>query len=249
MRERACEGRIQYIIRSMSHTLNLYRLQQIDSQMRRAQDRAVAVSEQLENDSELRLAIERAQEAETGHQAARKALDKAEADVEAQRIKIEQTEASLYGGAVRNPKELEDLQDEAASLKRHLVTLEDRLLECMLAVEAAEAASRTAAEAAQALRESLMEQKRDLTQEKASLENELGRLKTEQEAVLGSIPQEAIGLYDRLREQHRGVAVSAITDNSCGACGSRLTLALVQSARSGSAMALCPSCGRILYGS
>lgn len=46
-------------------------------------------------------------------------LKTAEAEAEAQKIKIEQTEASLYGGSVHNPKELQDLQREVASLKKH----------------------------------------------------------------------------------------------------------------------------------
>jgi hypothetical protein len=37
-------------------------------------------------------------------------LKQSELEVEKQRIKIQQTEASLYGGLVHNPKELQDLQ-------------------------------------------------------------------------------------------------------------------------------------------
>ena len=62
-------------------------------------------------------------------------MKQSEAEVEKQRIKIEQTEASLYGGHVHNPKELQDLQKDVASLKRHLETLEERQLEAMLVVE------------------------------------------------------------------------------------------------------------------
>ena len=233
----------------MSQTLSLYRLQQIDSQIDRAGVRLQVIAEQLENDHELSAANQAAEQARASLQSAERSLRQAEADVAAQRIKIEQTEASLYGGTVRSPKELQDLQNDSAALKRHLGTLEDRQLEAMLAGEAAESADHAAAEKARVVRERLLEQSQGLRQEQESLQKELERLKTEHDAVLGNIPAEAIRFYDRLRQQHRGVAVATISDNSCGACGSNLTLAQVQLAHSSSEMAICPSCGRILYGS
>jgi hypothetical protein len=233
----------------MSQTLSLYRLQQIDSQIDRASTRLAVITEQLGNDQELRAAGEQAQQARTSLQSAEQSLRQAEADVEAQRIKIEQTEASLYGGTVRSPKELQDLQNDVAALKRHLATLEDRQLEAMLAAEAAESSSHTAADGAQGLQDRMAEKNLGLRQEQESLQKELERLKTEQGAVVGNIPQETIGLYERLRHERRGVAVSTISENACTACGSTLTLAHVQLARSGGEMAICPSCGRILYGS
>ena len=66
--------------------------------------------------------------AQTEWQAAKTSLRVAEAEAEAQKIKIEHTEASLYGGSVHNPKELQDLQRDVASLKKHLTTLEERQL-------------------------------------------------------------------------------------------------------------------------
>jgi predicted nucleic acid-binding Zn-ribbon protein len=233
----------------MSQTLSLYRLQQIDSQIDRARARLQAVAGLLENDQDLRAANEQAQEAEAAHQAAERALHKAEAEVEAQRIKIEQTEASLYGGSVHSPKELQDLQNDVAALKRHLATLEDRQLDAMLVAEAAEASNRSAVEKAEQVREHLMEQNQDLRQEQESLQKEIERLNTEHGAVVGNIPQEAISFYDRLRQERRGVAVATISENSCEACGSTLTLAHVQLAHSSGEIAICPSCGRILYGS
>src|SRR5687768_18403957 len=76
--------------------------------------------------------------AERKHHEAERALKLSEAEVEKQSIKIEQTESSLYGGRVHNPKELQDLQKDVASLKRHLSTLEERELEAMLVAETTE---------------------------------------------------------------------------------------------------------------
>ena len=123
----------------MSAAFGLYRLQLIDSQMDQARTRLDAIRKVLENDLELRTATEHFLAAETAQKEAKGSQQQAELEVNTQRIKIEQTESSLYGGSVRNPKELQDLQNDVASLKKHLATLEDRLLEKMLAMETATA--------------------------------------------------------------------------------------------------------------
>ncbi|MCC7511584.1 MAG: hypothetical protein IT296_02925, partial [Anaerolineae bacterium] len=107
----------------MSAALGLYRLQQIDTQMDRARARLEAIRAALDNDAELRAASERLAAAEETRRETERAQRQAEAEAQSQRIKIEQTESSLYSGAVRNPKELQDLQHEAASLKKYLATL------------------------------------------------------------------------------------------------------------------------------
>ena len=51
--------------------------------------------------------------------------------------KLARAETRLYGGGVRNPKELEDLQRDAAQLRRQLSQAEDSLLEALICAETA----------------------------------------------------------------------------------------------------------------
>jgi hypothetical protein len=233
----------------MSQTLSLYRLQQADSQIERAQARLLAIQKTLDDDANLRQANEQADSAKALYQSADRALKQAETDAQSLRIKIEQTEASLYGGKGHSPKELLDLQNDVAALKRHLVTLEDIQLETILATEEtmfAQVAAETDLRAAQIYS---TEQNRSLQEEQNTLQKELEKLFAERAAVAGPIPSDALGLYDQLRQQRRGLAVAVISENSCSACGSGLSAAQMQSSRASGQMALCPSCGRILYGS
>jgi len=233
----------------MSQTLSLYRLQQTDSQIDRAQARLQAIQKTLDDDAELRLANERADSTKAICQSGDRALKQAEADGQSQRIKIEQTEASLYGGKGHSPKELLDLQNDVAALKRHLVTLEDIQLEAMLAAEEAMSTHQAAQANFLVAQSHSAEQNRGLHEEQNSLQKELEKLFAERAAVAGPIPPDALGLYDQLRQQRRGLAVAVISENSCSACGSGLSAAQMQSSRASGPMALCPSCGRILYGS
>ncbi|HUE98181.1 MAG TPA: C4-type zinc ribbon domain-containing protein [Anaerolineales bacterium] len=231
----------------MSAALGLYRLQQVDSQIDQIQARLRAIQQTLENDVELRATNERFAAAEGRHKDAERALKLSEAEVEKQRIKIEQTEASLYGGRVHNPKELQDLQKEVASLKRYLETLEERQLEAMLVVEAAEQELQTAKTDLEHVQSNRKDQTKDLSKESETLLRNLERLNSERQAVVTDIASKTLSVYDQLRKQKRGLAIATIGDNSCEACGTTLTPSQQQNARSTSQLFHCPTCGRILF--
>ncbi|HLO33009.1 MAG TPA: hypothetical protein VK249_27940, partial [Anaerolineales bacterium] len=152
--------------------------------MDQIQARLKAIQQILENDVELRSANDHFTAAEGKSKDAERALKLSEAEVEKQRIKIEQAESSLYGGRVHNPKELQDLQRDSASLKRHLETLEERELEAMLAVEDAEKDLEAAKAALEHIQSNLKEQNRDLTREIETLHKDLERLDSERQAVV-----------------------------------------------------------------
>lgn len=227
--------------------MGLYRLQQVDSQIDGIQARQRTIRETLQNDLKLQAATQAFSAADSKHKEASRALKQTEAEVEKQRIKIEQTEASLYGGRVQNPKELQDLQKDVASLKKHLETLEERELEAMVLAETAENELQTAKTELDQIQVNLNEQYRDLTKENETLDKELERLEHERNAILSDLVSSAVSTYEQIRKQRRGIAVTTISDSACTACGTTLTLSLQQSARSATQLFTCPTCGRILY--
>lgn len=232
----------------MSQTFKLYRLQQLDSKLDQIKSRLNEIENILNDHRELRLVENEYNLATDQFNQATKALRLAEENVRAQRLKIEQTEATLYSGKVRNPKELQDLQNESAALKRYLAVLEDRQLEQMIAHEESETERNAAAERfdqEQIRSESLYQ---DLLKERAGLLDDVKRLEAERDAAISPISQTDRDLYKKLRQQRQGVAVARVTDAYCSACGSTLSSALLHAARSPNQITLCDTCGRILYG-
>jgi predicted nucleic acid-binding Zn-ribbon protein len=231
----------------MSQPFKFYRLQQIDTQLDRLRGRLSEISIALQDRAQVDEAEQKVKAADQVLQAVRKDLRRAEDNVKDQRIKIEQTEAALYGGKVRNPKELQDLQNEAAALKRYRAVLEDRQIELMVSEEEAallyQAASSDLTAAAQA------DQKRQelFIQERSHIEKDIPPLEEERQAMAGSLTPEELNLYEQLRRQRRGLAVALVTNKACSACGSVLNSALLDAARSPSQITRCDSCGRILY--
>lgn len=233
----------------MSQTLTLYRLQQTDSQIDRAEARLLAIKKILADDNELSTAIEHTELSKAKFISANATLEQAEADTQNQRIKLEQTEASLYSGKGHTPKELLDLENDVGALKRHLTSLENIQLDAMEVAEEITAAYNQSQVELGAVKDNKEKQNASLQVENNTLLKELQKLQAERSAVAGAISPDIISRYDLLRLQKRGLAVVVISEGSCSACGSRLTAADIQSARDSRSIAHCPSCGRILYGS
>jgi predicted nucleic acid-binding Zn-ribbon protein len=231
----------------MSAAFNLFRLQQADSSLFHARGRQEAIENALEDDAETRQAREGAQSARDARLRAESTLREAEYETQAARVKIQQVEASLYAGRVSNPKELQDLQKDAESLRRHLVTLEDQQLEAMLALEEAESADAHAQSVLDEALASRAQHTKVLEAERATLSVDIMRLETERRAIAQGLDAQSLAHYDALRVQKRGVAVAALSDGTCNACGAPLPPSQRQAAHISEQMIHCPSCGRLLY--
>jgi predicted nucleic acid-binding Zn-ribbon protein len=233
----------------MSEVLNLYRLQQLDHQIDRITSRLTEIDKALSDDRRVVVAQKKVALAQKNSKDKQALLKKIENDVEDQQIKRKLNQASLFGGKVKNPKVLQDLQMEAEALARYISKLEDDQLEAMLASEAANEALEAAEKVYQQAKGTAIEENASLLGEKTKLEDDLERFLREKEAVLKPIPPKSMQLYENLRKSKRGAAVAAISDGGCSACGQNLTPADLQSVRVSNSLVYCPSCGRILFSS
>ena len=232
----------------MSLSFNLFRLQQTDTRLSHAKARDKAIKEALENDAETQSARLQYREAEEGALRADSAMRGAEYETQTTRIKIQQAESSLYGGRVSNTKELQDLQNDVESLKRHLAVLEDSELEAMFAAEKAAETNKTAQRFLQETLADAEIRMRDLVAEQQKLETEIPRLESERQAIVAGIDRAALSDYEALFTQKRGLAVATLSEGACSACGALLTPAQRQAVHVAEKLMHCPSCGRLLYG-
>lgn len=231
----------------MSTSFGLFRLQQVDSRISKIEVRLAKIQDTLDNDTELRSGRDQARSAQEELRACEHARRTLEEEARGQQIKIQQAESSLYSGNIHNPKELQDLQSEIVSLKKHQATLEERELEAMMQVDVSQSALQAAQENLGRIQSRLGDEHRKLIEEQESLSLDLATLNAERQAAVTSIATDMLRIYDELRQQRRGMAVAEVSDNSCSACGTTLTAALQQNARHTTQLVMCPSCGRILY--
>lgn len=231
----------------MNQALLLYRLQQIDTQIDQSEASLAELERLLSGDEAVLQSQQAAKDAEKALHHSRQALKQAEAAVHDQQVKIGTSEASLYSGRIHNPKELQDLQKEIASLKKHLGVLEDEQLEAMMALEDAEKADQSAQHGLTSAQAGFAERSAGWLGQKDLLLRNLERLKAERSAALSLVQPDSLKVYEMLRKRKSGIAVTSIKEGSCTVCGTEIRPSELQTARAAQTLVYCTSCGRILY--
>jgi predicted nucleic acid-binding Zn-ribbon protein len=226
---------------------DLVRLQETDTALdsRRASldDAESRLGESEEVESE-RLRVQELREA---LRAARARQRDIEAEAEALRAKIAPEEEKLYSGAIRNPRELSDLQSEIDQLKRHLAQVEDRDIEAMSSVEQAESELHAAEQHLAALEAEWQAEQRTLIEKIERLRAEIASYEAQRAERSSYVDDETLRRYEHIRRAHQGRGVAQLDRNLCTGCRISLPVSIVNRARSGSTIVQCPNCERILY--
>ncbi|PVV83727.1 hypothetical protein DD509_05725 [Dehalogenimonas alkenigignens] len=167
----------------------------------------------------------------------------AQADDLTSRIQV--YEEKLYSGRITSPKELSTLQKDIELLKGHRAPHEDRALELMEAIDAAEDGIARAEATLQRHKEALEVRRRELGEKLQTIGAELSGHEARRAALLSEIPAEAAEQYRLLRQQ-KGRAVARVEQGACRGCGIAVTSAWLHRARTGE-IVRCTNCARILY--
>ena len=232
----------------MNTGFQLYQLQEIDSAIDAVNRRIKEIEKSLSDESLINQAKNLVERCEANFQQQKTLFNTIDNDIQSKKIKKAQSESSLYGGSISNPKELQDLQREIASLSTYITKSEDELMANYVDLENAE---KELADAKENLHTKLSEfesQKSLLTGEKNNLAHSIQNLIGKRESVIAPIETAILGNYESHRRSKNGIAVARLQDDSCSSCGASLTPNQCQQARSQVKLFNCPSCGRILYG-
>jgi|YNPNPStandDraft_1061719.scaffolds.fasta_scaffold14842_1 predicted nucleic acid-binding Zn-ribbon protein len=195
------------------------------------------------------------EEARTANENARKRLATLRAqlhdgELQAQTLdtKIKGIEERLYSGRVTNPKELDGMEKDLQMHKRQRNALDDKLLELMEAVEQAQAHLEETTRTLQHLEAARARELEQLAHEREALTARLDELNTARAETRARLAthDDALRLYDHLRQTRGGRAVVPLKRDACGACGFAIPTALIQHIREGNALVVCSGCGRIL---
>lgn len=230
----------------MTTAAELFALQEIDLALDRVTARLAEIEEALAEPEEL-LEARRLVEEKAAAAAALRARQKdLEWAVDEARQKAAEVEGKLYGGSIRNPKELSDLQADLKSLQAQVRKREDDLLSLLVELEDAEAELARAQAACAGLQAQWEEERQRLLQERADLEPEAQRLEAIRRDRSSGADRSVLGLYQTLRERRGGRAVAKVERGMCQGCRITLPMSVLQKARAGLGLVQCVSCERIL---
>lgn len=223
----------------------LYRLHLVDSALEDMKKRAAA----LDGGKAILAEISRYK---TEHAEALEAPKHLEAEIkdlesrsQAHLAKIKHLEKELYGGSVVNAKEAAGYEQEIATLKGLRSQHEDRELELMELLPAAEEAAKPHQQRLSQLAKAFEQKKQSDIAESEQLKKAYAEKSKERAPLAAAVSSGLLAQYDAIRKKHGGIGMGVVQGANCGACGNNLPTKVLDWLNSDKVIT-CESCHRIL---
>jgi len=225
----------------------MYELQKVDVMLIKVSKRLQQLQQLLGETDAVRAARQQVAETEAALHSWRGKQKDAELEGKSLAERIQSTEQRLMSGTVRNPKELETLQQSLDALRRQRDLVEEHGVEAMLLADELTDTLTTRQAALQTVEGEWTGSQGELRQEDTKLKQNLMLLKRKREAVAATLGAPLLERYETMRKRKAGVAVAAVQNGSCSACHVSIPSGVMNSLRgSQTALVVCPSCGRYL---
>ena len=228
----------------MSLAGQIYKLQQVDSEIERKQQTLGEIESELKDNRDLLIAKTKLTTQEQKLAEAKKKQKELEWELEDIQEKAKQTRRELFSGKVKNPKELMNLENEVKSLKIRIGGKEEGLLELMAQTEEMETDVKERNKEVDKLQREWQQSQKFLSQSKAEIEVELGKIRELRQQLAQPLDTEKLRLYEYLRLT-KGQAVARVEQGRCQGCRISLPTSQWQRVKAGE-LVQCNNCDRIL---
>ncbi len=231
----------------MSEGRQLYDLQEIDLEIDAKRDALSEVMSCLGDSAvvdQSRLSLARDEEGLAELERSQRELEREVEDLQA---KAAVSEERLYGGTVKNPKELASLQEQVANLKGRMKGLDDKTLDIMSDLETVHQQVSSKRQELAKVEEEWQEEQASLSQKQAELNSALATLEQKRKDLASKLDTASLELYQALRRIRQGKAVAKVEQGVCQGCRIALPMSELQRAKIGQELVQCSSCERILY--
>jgi uncharacterized protein len=171
-----------------------------------------------------------------------------EDEIASLRMRAQQADKQLYSGTTNNPRELQALQDDIASIQRRISKIEDDELDVMEATEPVDAEKAVLLARRQRQDDQAQGLRAELAEAEVEIEAELAGVREQRDIAAKAVPDELWPEYDRLRKALGGVAIARLHGTTCQGCHLGLSAVEVDRIRKLSVDELvhCEECGRLL---
>jgi predicted nucleic acid-binding Zn-ribbon protein len=229
----------------MSVSKQLYQLQEIDLELEANEQALSQIASQLgESQAVVRAQTKLASENQRLQESKRQ-QQSLEWEIDDLTNKLAVAQKKLYGGSIKNPKELASLQHEVEGFKSTRGHLEDKALEVMEQVELTASSIATLNTAIKSLTAEWQSQQQQLSNNMEELKATQSDLKRKRQALSAGIDPETIEFYNTLKRR-RGTTVARVEQGICHGCRISLSTGELQQVRGGR-LVQCSNCGRILF--
>jgi predicted nucleic acid-binding Zn-ribbon protein len=229
----------------VSRASTLLSLQQLDDRIATLTSDIAGVEASLRGDPELDRLRAAEAAAHDEHRTLGTAARLAELEAASLQARVRELDRRLYGGTVRNPAELMEMQRELEATRARLSTAEDDALERMERVDQALAVLQSASTAVAARESQRAGSIEPLRERLASLNAEREVLNAERDALRAEADPADLTLYARIAA-HRRPAVTGLAGEFCAGCHMPVSNEERRAVRTGTGLTQCANCDRIL---
>ena len=229
----------------MSLAKRVFELHQIEQAILSQRNQADEIDLRLNHNSAYEKAREELFAAEQGKADLEGKYKELDAEAEQLRNNIQRINDKLYGGKIKNPKELLSFEQEAAMLKSNLVPKDDLLLAMMEKLESRKAEVQRFQELCKTIEAAWKKEKPELKVEREKVVAEVAELEKKRKEIAGDIDSSALSAYEGIKGR-KSQPVVRVEQGKCMGCRVTLSISELQRVR-GMSIVTCSNCGRILY--
>jgi len=231
----------------MNDMQSIFDLQMADLQISDIQSELTSIEDTLSSDGDLMMInsrLEKINKAVEIKESEKKSRERVITDLQS---KITELQGLLYDGVITNEKELQALEEQRVYAAGELTSGEDELLEVMIEIEKFIDSRNKHRSAVDRLMEKKSSDLIHLSARQKQLTSKLDEKKSDRHTLVLNIPADVLALYEKLRKNKAGQAVSKLEGRLCGVCRVELPVKELQDAKAGVRLVQCNSCRRIIY--
>jgi hypothetical protein len=224
----------------------MYELQRVDSTWSKVSRRLQQLQGLLVESDELRAARKQVAQTEAELHEWHAKQKNAELEDKSLAERIKSGEERLMSGTVRNPKELDALQQSIEALRRQRESVAEQGVEAIGLAESLAAKLATERAALAQVENGWSGNQSELREEETKLKQNGVLLKRKREQLVAAMTETLRDRYETMRKRKAGVAIALVQNGTCSACHVTLPTGIVNTLRAASSLVVCPSCGRYL---
>lgn len=229
--------------------INLYKLQQIDSELSIIKNKIDKLPEKIAYEKryfENEVILKKLDELEKSRHELSRKIKRDDEEVKTIEQKINKEEKRLFSGSITNPKELKSIQDEIAILNKKKDSFETDELELMENLDEMTNIINNFIEQSKNNEIDIKKLKEEFDGINSNLEMRLTELSKERESAIKVVSGGLLEKYTDMIKNKGGIAVARIIDGDCSGCRVKLPFEEIETLNLNKELGRCPSCKRML---
>jgi len=168
-----------------------------------------------------------------------------ESETQSIQAKVEKSNEKLR--TVKTNKEYQAGLQEIEDLNRLQSGVEDKMLECLEAIDEAEAAVASDRDSAETFAGQMEAEKVQVDRESADMKQKLEQLQRMREQIVGGIDSDLLKKYEQTKPYTGTTVVAAVKASICQGCNMNIPPQMYNELQRFDRLLVCPHCERIIY--